>query len=121
MFAEDALQLHPLDDSLEQWQGPDVIGTELEAVGLSVFAWEDFAVWSGVVRETSDRGRVSVRALRITPRMASENRRTCDQGTKRGQREGFFGIGVGGCWGGGLISHRISNQASGFQEGFGNA
>ena len=37
------------------------------------------------------------------------------------QREGFFGIGVGGCWGGGLISHRISNQASGFQEGFGNA
>src|SRR5208283_2291148 len=43
------------------------------------------AVWSGVVRETSDRGRVSVRALRITPRMASENRRTCDQGTKRGE------------------------------------
>ena len=37
------------------------------------------------------------------------------------QREGFFGIGVGGCWSGGLISHRISNQASGFQEGFGNA
>ncbi len=37
------------------------------------------------------------------------------------QGEGFFGIGVGGCWGGGLISHRISNQASGFQEGFGNA
>ena len=34
------------------------------------------------------------------------------------QREGFFGIGVGGCWSGGLISHRISNQASGFQEGF---
>ena len=43
MFAEDALQLHTLDDSLEQWQGPDVIGTELEAVGLSVFTWEDFA------------------------------------------------------------------------------
>src|SRR5271157_4987706 len=48
MFAEDALQLHTLDDSLEQWQGPDVIGTELEAVGLSVFAWEDLpfgAAW----------------------------------------------------------------------------
>jgi hypothetical protein len=38
MFAEDALQLHTLDDALEQWQCPDVIGTELEAVGLSVFA-----------------------------------------------------------------------------------
>jgi hypothetical protein len=48
MFAEDALQLHTLDDSLEQWQGTDVIGTELEAVGLSVFAWADFpfgAAW----------------------------------------------------------------------------
>ena len=38
-----------------------------------------------------------------------------------GSEGGVFGIGVGGCWGGGLISHRISNQASGFQEGFGNA
>ena len=50
MFAEDALQLHPLDDSLEQRQGTDVIGTEFEAVGLSVFAWEDFAfgaAWCG--------------------------------------------------------------------------
>ena len=48
MFAEDAPQLHTLDDVLEQWQGPDVIGTELEAVGLSVFAWEDLpfgAAW----------------------------------------------------------------------------
>jgi hypothetical protein len=43
MFAEDALQLHPLDDSLEQRQGTDVIGTEFEAVGLSVFAREDFS------------------------------------------------------------------------------
>jgi len=42
MFAEEALQLHPLDDPLEQWQGPDVIGPEFEAVGLSVFAREDF-------------------------------------------------------------------------------
>jgi hypothetical protein len=42
MFAEDALQLHPRDDSLEQWPGPDVIGTELESIGLSVFAGEDF-------------------------------------------------------------------------------
>src|SRR5947207_47125 len=42
MFAEDALQLHALDDSLEQWQGTDVIGTEFEAVGLGVFAREDF-------------------------------------------------------------------------------
>jgi hypothetical protein len=50
MFAEDALQLHTLDDSLEQREGPDVIGTELEAVGLSEFAWEDFAfgaAWCG--------------------------------------------------------------------------
>jgi hypothetical protein len=43
MFAEDALQLHPLDEKLEQWQGADVIGTELEAVGLGVLAREDFA------------------------------------------------------------------------------
>src|SRR5271170_3213071 len=50
MFAEDARQLHPLDDSDEQWQRPDVIGTEVEAIGLSVLAWEDFAVgaaWCG--------------------------------------------------------------------------
>jgi hypothetical protein len=50
MFAEDALQLHPLDDSVEQRQGPDVIGAELEAVGLSVLAWDDFsfgAAWCG--------------------------------------------------------------------------
>jgi hypothetical protein len=48
MFAEDALQLHPLDDVLEQWQGTDVIGTELESVSLSVLAGEDFpfgAAW----------------------------------------------------------------------------
>jgi hypothetical protein len=44
MFAEDALQLHPLDDSLEQRQGPDVIGPEIEAVSLSALAWQDFAV-----------------------------------------------------------------------------
>ena len=44
MFAEDALQLHPRDDPREQWQGSDVIGTEFEAVGLGVFAWEDFAL-----------------------------------------------------------------------------
>ena len=50
MFAEDALQLHPLDDSVEQWQGTDVIGAEFEAVGLGVFAWDDFsfgAAWCG--------------------------------------------------------------------------
>ena len=49
MFAEDALQLHPLDDSVEQRQGPDVIGAELETVGLGVFAWDDLpfgAAWS---------------------------------------------------------------------------
>ena len=82
MFAEDAPQLHPLDDSLEQRQGTDVIGAEFEAVGLGVFARDDFAVWGGVVREPSDRGRASVRALRITPRRAGGNRRTSDQGTK---------------------------------------
>ena len=50
MFAEDAPQLHPLDDSLEQRQGTDVIGAELEAVGLGVFARDDFAfgaAWCG--------------------------------------------------------------------------
>ena len=50
MFAEDARQLHPFDDSFEQWQGADVIGAELEAVGLSVFAWDDLpfgAAWCG--------------------------------------------------------------------------
>jgi hypothetical protein len=49
MFAEDALQLHPLDDSVEQRQGPDVIGAELENIGLGVFAWDDLpfgAAWS---------------------------------------------------------------------------
>ena len=48
MFAEDALQLHPLDDSVEQWQGADVIGAEFEAVGLGVFARDDLpfgAAW----------------------------------------------------------------------------
>ena len=44
MFAEDALQLHPLDDSVEQWQGPDVIGAEFQAVGLGVFAWDDLPI-----------------------------------------------------------------------------
>ena len=43
MFAEDATQLHPLDDSLEQRQGTDVIGAEFEPVGLGVFARDDFA------------------------------------------------------------------------------
>jgi hypothetical protein len=43
MFGEDALQLHPRDDSLEQWEGTDVIRTELESIGLGVFAREDFA------------------------------------------------------------------------------
>ena len=50
MFAEDALQLHPLADSIEQWQGTDVIGAEFQAVGLGVFAWEDFpfgSAWCG--------------------------------------------------------------------------
>ena len=44
------MQLHPLDDSVEQRQGPDVIGPELEAIGLGVFAWDDFpfgAAWCG--------------------------------------------------------------------------
>jgi hypothetical protein len=51
MFVEDALQLHTLDESVEQRQGPDIIGTEFEAVGLSEFAREDFfwfgAAWCG--------------------------------------------------------------------------
>jgi hypothetical protein len=41
MFAEDAPQLHPLDDAVEQWQGADVIGAKFEAVGLGVFARDD--------------------------------------------------------------------------------
>ena len=50
MFVEDALQLHPFDDSVEQWQGADVIGAEFESIGLGVFAWDDFsfgAAWCG--------------------------------------------------------------------------
>jgi hypothetical protein len=50
MFAEEALQLHPRDDSVEQWQGTNLIGVEFEAIGLSVFAWDDFpfgAAWCG--------------------------------------------------------------------------
>ena len=50
MFAENALQLHPLDDSLEQGEGPDVIRTESEAVDLGVFARDDLAfgaAWRG--------------------------------------------------------------------------
>jgi hypothetical protein len=43
MFAEDAPQLHPLDDSVEQWQGADVKGAEFQAIGLGVFAWDDFS------------------------------------------------------------------------------
>jgi hypothetical protein len=42
MFAEDAPQLHPSHDSLKQWQGTDVIGTEFEAVGLGTLARERF-------------------------------------------------------------------------------
>src|SRR5438094_371100 len=50
MFAAEAFDLHPLEDSLEQWQGADVIGAELEAVRLSVFARADIAfgaAWCG--------------------------------------------------------------------------
>ena len=43
MFAEEAVQLHPHDDSVEQWQGTNPIEAEFEALGLSVFAWDDFA------------------------------------------------------------------------------
>ena len=39
----------------------------------------------------------------------------------RAQREGFFGIGVGGCCGGAPTSVRISNHASGLQEGRGSS
>jgi hypothetical protein len=57
MFAEDALQLHPLDDSVEQRQGADVVRAEFEAVGLGLFARDDFpfgAAWRG--RRTSGIG-----------------------------------------------------------------
>ena len=85
MFAENALATASARlDSLEQGEGPDVIRTELEAVGLSVFTRDDLA-FGACARETSDRGRDSVRALRITPRITRGNRRTCDQGTKRGE------------------------------------
>jgi hypothetical protein len=50
MFAGDALQLHSLDDSVEQWQGTDARGAEFEAVSLGVFAWDDFpfgTAWRG--------------------------------------------------------------------------
>jgi hypothetical protein len=41
MFAEDAPQLHSLDNVLEQREGADVIGAEFEAIGLGVFARDD--------------------------------------------------------------------------------
>jgi hypothetical protein len=50
MFAKDALQLRPLDDSVEQRQVADLIGAEFEAVGLGEFAGDDFpfgAAWRG--------------------------------------------------------------------------
>jgi hypothetical protein len=42
-------------------------------------------------------------------------------GGRAAYREGFLGIGVGGCWTGAVIPHGNSNQASGFHEGFGGA
>src|SRR3954463_9042019 len=50
MFAEDAPQLHPLDDAVEQWQRADVIRAELQAIGLGLFAWDDCSfgtAWCG--------------------------------------------------------------------------
>ena len=50
MFAEEVPQLHPLDNSVEQWQGSDVIGAEFQAVGLGVLARDDLpfgAAWCG--------------------------------------------------------------------------
>ena len=84
MFAEDALQLHSLDDAVEQRQGPDVIGAEFQAVGLGVFSRDDLpfgAAWWG--RRAI--GKASVRTLRVTSTMAGGNRRTWDQVTKRGR------------------------------------
>jgi hypothetical protein len=50
MVAEEAVQVHPRDDVLDQGQGADVIGPELEAIGLGVCAREEFApgaAWCG--------------------------------------------------------------------------
>jgi hypothetical protein len=82
MFAEDASQLHPSDDSPEQWQGADVIGTEFEAIGLGTFTRERFpsgAAWRGgrTIGEGLGFGHVG------SPQDAGGNRRMSDQGTKR--------------------------------------
>jgi hypothetical protein len=48
MLVKESLQLHSLEDSLDQRQGADVIGAEFEAVGLGVFSRECFpfgATW----------------------------------------------------------------------------
>ena len=71
------------DDSVEQWQGPPhrsgVRGHRPERVCLG-----RLRISNGVVPVTSNRRGVSVRALRITPRMAKGTRQMCDQGTRGG-------------------------------------
>jgi len=79
-------QLHPLDDSLEQRQGTDVIGAEFEAVGLGVFARDDFRVWGGVVRGPSDWGRASVSGIADHPEEGRRKSADVRPGGPRGGR-----------------------------------
>jgi hypothetical protein len=43
MLVEDAFELDALKDPLEQWQGADVVGAQLESLGLGVFAGDGMA------------------------------------------------------------------------------
>jgi hypothetical protein len=69
IFAEDAPQLHPLDDSLEQRECPDVIGAEFESIGPGVLARDDSS--TGAARC----GRACVWTLGMSPRIDEGNRR----------------------------------------------
>ena len=44
MLLEDAFELDSLEDSREQRQGTDVVGSQFEAIGLGARAWDDIAV-----------------------------------------------------------------------------
>ncbi len=76
--------------------------------------------------EDSEQIEIEVRAYRrVIHRQRYRRTCTCDGSqtltAPAPQREGFFGIGVGGCCGGAPTSARISNHASGLQEGRGSS
>jgi len=48
MLLKDAFELDSLDDSREQREGTDVVGAELEAIGLGALSWDSIpfgAAW----------------------------------------------------------------------------